>query len=70
MALGTDPLDPDTDFDELEDGAEVALGTDPFNPDTDGDGLEDGDEVFFFLTDPFNPDTDGDGRRVLPPRRP
>ena len=62
VALGTDPFDPDTDFDGLFDGAEVNVhGTDPTNPDSDMDGLSDGDEVFLHGTDPTNPDSDGDG---------
>src|SRR5690606_26755506 len=41
--LGTDPLNPDTDGDGLNDGDEVNIyKTDPLNPDTDGDGLKDG----------------------------
>jgi hypothetical protein len=60
FGIGTDPLDPDTDDDRLNDGAELALGTDPFDDDTDGDDLEDGEEVDAG-TDPLNPDTDGDG---------
>jgi len=60
FGIGTDPLDPDTDDDRLDDGAELALGTDPFGYDTDGDDLGDGDEVDAG-TDPLNPDTDGDG---------
>ena len=42
--LGTDPLNPDTDADGLDDGTE-ALGenpTDPLDPDSDGDRLCDG----------------------------
>jgi outer membrane protein OmpA-like peptidoglycan-associated protein len=61
-ALGTDPLNPDTDGDGLLDGEEVNIyGTDPLNPDTDGDGLSDGDEVHKYKTDPLKVDTDGDG---------
>ena len=42
-ALGTDPMNPDTDGDGLTDGHEVlTTGTDPKNPDTDGDGVKDG----------------------------
>lgn len=60
--LGTDPSNPDTDGDGLDDGDEVKVHmTDPLNPDTDGDGLSDGDEVNVYGTDPLNPDTDGDG---------
>ncbi|MBP5226285.1 MAG: hypothetical protein J6336_02765, partial [Kiritimatiellae bacterium] len=60
VTLGTDPADPDSDGDGLEDGEELALGTDPLDPDTDGDGLEDGEEVSLG-TDPLDPDTDSEG---------
>lgn len=60
--LGTDPRNPDTDGDGLEDGIEHnVLGTDPLLPDTDDDGLTDGDEVLVHSTDPLHPDTDRDG---------
>ena len=50
--VGTDPRDPDTDSDGVDDGVEV--GADPANPvDTDGDGLVDALEP--------GTDTDGDG---------
>lgn len=43
---GTDPNDPDTDDDGLNDGEEVnTYSTDPTNPDSDGDGYSDGHEV-------------------------
>ena len=59
--IGTDPLNPDTDGDGLNDGEEVNIyKTDPLNPDTDGDGLSDGSEVNTYKTDPLNKDTDGD----------
>ncbi|MEQ8273996.1 MAG: DUF4215 domain-containing protein [Deltaproteobacteria bacterium] len=68
--LGTDPLDPDTDGDGIDDGAEVAggdpnafdpgLDTNPADADTDDDGIADGAEAGFG-TDPANPDSDGDG---------
>ena len=59
--IGTDPLNPDTDGDGLNDGEEVNIyKTDPLNPDTDGDGLPDGSEVNTYKTDPLNKDTDGD----------
>ncbi len=45
IAIGTNPLDPDTDGDGIEDGAEVAAGTDPIANDTDQDGLSDGTEL-------------------------
>ncbi|MFN0126693.1 MAG: LamG-like jellyroll fold domain-containing protein [Verrucomicrobiales bacterium] len=55
QALGTDPDDPDTDKDGLQDGVEsrsgqwgmprpTDTGTDPLKPDTDGDGFSDGVE--------------------------
>ena len=48
-ALGTDPLDPDTDGDTISDGDEVdgtnGFVTDPKLPDTDGDGWNDAFEV-------------------------
>ncbi|MCK9506418.1 MAG: thrombospondin type 3 repeat-containing protein, partial [Porticoccaceae bacterium] len=57
---GTDPRNPDSDYDGLSDGLEISLGLDPLNPDSDGDGLVDGSDP-----DPFNPtsleDHDGDG---------
>ena len=39
---GTDPLNPDSDADGLDDGDEVLLGTNPLDPDTDGDDICDG----------------------------
>jgi len=61
QAATTLPLEPDTDRDELEDGAEVHdHGTDPRKRDTDGDGLADGAEVRLG-TDPLRADSDGDG---------
>jgi len=60
--LGTDPNDPDTDDDGLNDGPEVNThNTDPLVDDTDGDGLDDGDEVNIYGTDPLKQNTDGDG---------
>jgi len=45
-SLGTNPLDPDSDHDGLDDYEEVNLyGTDPLNKDTDHDGFSDGEEV-------------------------
>jgi len=59
--LTTDPLNPDTDGDGLNDGEEVnQYSTDPLNPDSDGDELNDGPEVNSYKTDPLNQDTDGD----------
>jgi len=50
--LTTDPANPDTDADGLNDSAEVNIwGTDPLNKDTDGDTFSDGQEVL----NGFNP---------------
>lgn len=58
----TDPLNPDSDGDGLNDGNEVKVhGTNPLNPDSDEDGLSDYDEAITYGTDPMNPDTDSDG---------
>ena len=60
--LQTDPLNSDSDFDTLNDGAEVNThGTDPLDADTDDDGLSDWHEVVVHGTDPLRVDTDGDG---------
>ncbi|TFG02924.1 MAG: trypsin-like serine protease [Promethearchaeota archaeon] len=60
--LGTDMYNPDSDFDNLNDGDEVNLyGTDPLNSDTDGDSLSDAEEIFVYETNPINYDTDSDG---------
>jgi len=62
---GTDPANPDTDGDVMNDGWEVYYGLDPNNDidaalDSDGDGAT---NIVEYLqgTDPLNPDTDGDG---------
>jgi Bacterial TSP3 repeat len=64
--LGTDPANPDTDGDGLNDGDEVNnYGTDPLNSDSDNDGIDDQ----FELSANLNPldasdagaDLDGDG---------
>lgn len=61
-ALGTNPNNPDTDGDGINDGDEVRIyGTNPLMADTDLDGLSDYDEIFVHKTNPLNPDTDGDG---------
>ena len=60
--LGTDPNNPDTDGDGLNDGDEVhTYRTNALKTDTDGDGLKDGEEVLQYKTDPLKADTDGDG---------
>jgi len=58
---GTDPNDPDTEGDDVDDGTEVALEMDPFSNDTDSDLLLDPEELKFHA-DPNLPDTDLDGR--------
>jgi len=61
QTAGSNPLEPDTDGDDLVDGAEVGANrTSPTKADTDGDGLDDGAELRAG-TDPLDPDTDGDG---------
>jgi hypothetical protein len=60
--LGTDPNDPDSDGDSIDDGDEVGTyGTDPLAADSDGDGIDDYAEIDTHGTDPLNPDSDGDG---------
>ncbi|MBN2802790.1 MAG: OmpA family protein [Deltaproteobacteria bacterium] len=73
--LGTDPNNPDSDNDGIDDGVESggdefhdAGETDPMDPDSDNDGLEDGMEdsnqngiLDSGETDPLNPDSDNDG---------
>ncbi len=69
--IGTDPSNPDSDGDGLNDGAEVlAHGTDPKKYDTDSGGVSDGQEVNVNKTNPLiksddqidpNKDSDGDG---------
>jgi serine/threonine protein kinase len=62
LSEGTDPNNPDTDGDGLNDGQEVNQhGTNPKQQDSDGDTLIDGAEVNDHGTSPTNPDTDGDG---------
>ncbi len=59
--LGTNPLNIDSDYDNLPDGDEVNIySTDPTNPDTDSDTLFDGDEIALSLN-PLVPDSDGNG---------
>jgi outer membrane protein OmpA-like peptidoglycan-associated protein len=56
---GTDPLNPDTDYDMLSDGAEVLThSTDPLDADTDDGGVTDGHEVIEDYTDPLDPSDD------------
>jgi hypothetical protein len=59
---GTDPRNPDSDGDGVDDGREVhTYRTNPLDPDSDRDGLSDGDEVNSVRTDPLDSDTDDDG---------
>ncbi|MHA1232469.1 MAG: hypothetical protein ACTSPQ_17700, partial [Candidatus Helarchaeota archaeon] len=58
----TDPRDPDSDNDLLNDGAEVWIyQTNPNLKDTDGDGIIDGYEVLIYGSNPNMKDTDMDG---------
>lgn len=58
----TDPNNPDSDGDGINDGDELLIyGTDPLRRDTDGDFITDGDEINVYKTDPRLVDTDGDG---------
>ena len=59
--FATDPLNPDSDGDGLNDGAEFIIGTNPDSADTDGDTLTDGQEVNTYGSNPLIEDTDGDG---------
>lgn len=62
LTAGTDPNNPDTDGDGLNDGVEVnQFSTNPRKQDTDDDTLLDGEEVNTHGTSPTNPDTDSDG---------
>lgn len=56
----TNPNDPDSDDDELNDGLEVQIGSDPLDNDTDDDTLEDGDERNTHGSSPLLVDTDDD----------
>ncbi|UCC50102.1 MAG: protein kinase [Anaerolineaceae bacterium] len=54
--IGTDPLNPDTDADQLNDGKEVLIyATGPLRIDTDMDSFGDGHEVLVLGSDPLNP---------------
>ncbi|MHA2303521.1 MAG: hypothetical protein ACXACD_21480, partial [Candidatus Thorarchaeota archaeon] len=61
ITLGTDPLNPDSDFDLILDGAEYNIyGTSPLSNDTDQDLLGDYDELFVYMTSATSNDTDSD----------
>lgn len=60
--IGTDPLNPDTDGDGLNDGEEyLTYKTNPLQADSDVDGLTDSEEVKSTKTNPLMADTDGEG---------
>jgi alpha-tubulin suppressor-like RCC1 family protein len=59
-ALGTDPLNADTNEDGILDGIALASGLSATDPDMDRDGLRNGSERIEG-TDPLRADTDGDG---------
>ena len=56
----SDPRNPDTDGDGIDDYTERELATDPRNPDTDGDGISDEREFNLFFSNPVDQDTDED----------
>ncbi|MBK7229086.1 MAG: OmpA family protein [Ignavibacteriales bacterium] len=59
--IGTDPENPDTDKDGLNDGVEfLTYKTDPLKFDSDDDGLNDNEETNNYNTNPLLADTDSD----------
>ncbi len=62
--LLSNPLDEDTDGDDISDEEEIVIGTDPKDDDSDNDGLKDGFEYTNWF-DPLAADADGDGRLDL-----
>ncbi len=61
VAIGTDPDNPDSDWDGLNDGEEIiTYNSNPLNRDSDMDGLSDHDEVKIHFTNPNFNDTDKD----------
>ena len=58
----SDPLDEDTDDDELADHEELLLRTDPELADSDLDGLDDNQEWNRWYTSPTSVDSDADSR--------
>ncbi len=57
----SDPLNPDTDGDGLDDSVENQWSFDPRTDDSDADHLNDYDEFNLYFSDPLNQDTDFDG---------
>ena len=56
LIIGTDPENPDSDFDLIDDGLEWRVYfTDPLSTDSDMDGWSDYDEIFTIFTDPTDP---------------
>ena len=72
LNLNTNPVEIDTDFDNIYDGdedadedtisniQEINVGSNYLVKDSDADGLFDGDEIKVYLTNPNKPDTDDD----------
>lgn len=59
--FGTDPNDPDTDDDGINDFNEIYNSmTQPLDNDSDGDNLTDGEEFYTYHTAPNKADTDAD----------
>lgn len=61
-AVTSDPNNPDTDGDGLNDEVEFLIKSDPRKYDSDDDGLRDAEEWNQWLTSPTSVDTDGDAR--------
>jgi hypothetical protein len=57
----SDPFNPDTDGDGLDDSVENQFSYDPRTNDTDADHITDDEEFNEWYSDPDNQDTDGDG---------
>ncbi len=62
IAVSSDPDDPDTDGDGIDDGDEFFDRTNPRDSDTDGDRLSDYEEKYRWQTNPKSVDSDGDAR--------
>lgn len=57
----SDPFNPDTDGDGLDDSVENQFSFDPRTNDTDADHITDDEEFNEWYSDPANQDSDGDG---------
>ena len=58
----TDPLNPDSDNDGINDGLEIlSYKTNPINKDTDGDFVPDDHEIYYYKSGPLSQDSDNDG---------